>query len=104
MQLSILPNSKRTSSYSCFPHCRLHGVRIVDRLPLRCPFRAPLANRAVEAIKDAAWQELASNRIDLDLTGGLIFLDRAEACERCIFENIAHPAIKRLRAQSGATQ
>ncbi len=80
---------------STFPLCRLHGCRIVDLLPARCPMRAERALTAIHVMLDGAYRDL--DTLDADATGALGALERAEICYECVSRRARHPSLRRLR-------
>ena len=97
---TIIPIPITDSTPICgrFPLCRLHGHRIVDALPKRCPLSKPSAIGAVSAMWKLAWSGIAQFDRDGDaLDDGLAMQDRCEICHNCIGRNLSHPTIRRLR-------
>ena len=78
--------------------CELHHVKIVDRLPRRCPLatRDPLATLA--AMQEVGWRELLAGDHANDVGGALATLAAVETCRTC--ELLATPQVKRIRARA----
>lgn len=82
-----------------FPRCRLHDLRLVDRLPPSCPGRAEAALWAVHKIRQQGDAKLAMYD-----TSGLTDLARAQTCERCLDNLRVNPHFQRLRVGAQAQQ
>jgi len=69
-----------------FPYCNLYEVRIVDRFPGNCPFKA---ERPLEAIFAQRQQAFADQSVD----GHRI----VDTCNECVGRLLNHPRVKELR-------
>lgn len=78
------------------PHCPLHGVNIVHRLPDGCPLRHANPFQRLLELKNAAWSQVGAPRFER-LNEGLLGLDVVNICERCVPAMLANNRIKQLR-------
>lgn len=101
--LTIIPPPVSDARPACerFPLCQLHGHRIIDELPKRCPLRAASPIQALSGMLDLAWKGLGQFDRDGDaLDDGLAMQERAEVCGNCIARNLSQPTIRRLRRKA----
>ena len=78
------------------PHCPLHGVNIVHRLPGGCPLRHVNPFQSLLELKNEAWSQVGAPRFE-HLNEGLLGLDVVNTCERCVPAMLANRRIRQLR-------
>ncbi len=80
------------SSGEQLPHCPLHGVNIVHRLPDGCPLRHVNPFQGLLELKNEAWNQVGASRFE-HLNEGLLGLDVVDMCERCAPTMLANKRI-----------
>ncbi len=90
-----------TPKHETLPRCRLHGVRLVDKLPARCPLREGRSIAELTRRKNDAWAVLGDPSGDRG--GALLELEILDTCESCVLQLAGHPVIQRLRRKLAAT-
>jgi hypothetical protein len=73
---------------TAFPHCRLHGTRLVFRLPEGCPYHDERPGRVLDEMQADAW----AKPMEGDFFGG--HMERYDICAAC---NLAPEVLHRLR-------
>lgn len=88
----ILPPPPRAGNafLPVLPECALHRVRLVYRLPRRCPFATPDYMDALHRLERDAWQAAGSGRY-------APLAEIASVCGDCVHRLGGHPHIERLR-------
>ncbi|MCZ6652962.1 MAG: hypothetical protein O7D91_08035 [Planctomycetota bacterium] len=84
------------SSGEQLPHCPLHGLNIIHRLPDGCPLRHANPFEGLLQLKNAAWAQVRAPRFEL-LNEGLLGLDVVNTCERCVPAMLAKKRIIHLQ-------
>ena len=88
----------KTDRVSRFPECRLHGTRIVDRLPDGCLMDSANPSVAIQGLLDRSFRRLCPGP-GYDPSGGLADRARAETCIECRGRLLTHPHVRFLRAR-----
>jgi hypothetical protein len=81
-------------SASVFPHCELHGVRIVDFLPPGCPYRSEWPSDVLACLQDDAWRRLSQGDVS-----GLDLKARYEICSCCRLSREVRERLRRAEAR-----
>jgi hypothetical protein len=77
--------------------CELHGIRIVDQFPRRCPLAALNPLTTIGQLRELAFQS------DDPCDAAELF-DRVDVCGGCIDHNLSHRTVRRLRRELGLSR
>ena len=98
-----------TTSVECYrqpSRCELHGIRIVDQFPRRCPLGTANPLDTLARLQAVGWRELrrAWNATAAEHAGGLAVLDTVDVCNACVPRLAPHHTVRRLRRELGVSR